>query len=86
MARGGPVEALEGPPHWHPMAENVTVLSGTFLLAMGERVDESQLKSYGVGDFLYIPATHPHFGGVKGETVIQLHGEGPFTINLVEKK
>ena len=28
------------PPHWHPMAENVTVLSGTLLVAMGERADE----------------------------------------------
>lgn len=74
------------PPHWHPNAENLTVVSGTFQLAMGERVDNSQLKTYGVGDYLFIPAKHPHFGGVKGATVIQLHGDGPFTINLVEKK
>src|SRR3989442_1058019 len=37
------------PPHWHPMAENLTVLSGTLLLAMGERVDESKLKAYEIG-------------------------------------
>jgi quercetin dioxygenase-like cupin family protein len=74
------------PPHWHPNAENLTVVSGTFQLAMGERTDASLLKTYGVGDYLYIPAKHPHYGGVKGETVIQLHGVGPFTINLVEKK
>ena len=24
-------------------------------------------------------------GGARGETVIQLHGQGPFTINLVQK-
>jgi len=71
------------PAHWHPMAENVTVLSGTLLLAMGDRVDESQLKAYGSGDFLHIEATHPHFGGARGATVIQLHGQGPFAINLV---
>ena len=71
------------PPHWHPMAENVTVLSGTLLLAMGDRVDDSKLKTYGPGDFLHIEGTHPHFGGARGATVIQLHGQGPFAINLV---
>ena len=72
------------PPHWHPMAENVTVLSGTLLLAMGDQVDDSKLQTYGVGDYLHIPPTRPHFGGVQGTTILQAHGEGPFAINLVE--
>ncbi len=72
------------PPHWHPMAENVTVLSGTLQLAMGDRPDDSKLKAYAAGDYLFIPATMPHFGGARGFTVIQLHGQGPFTINVVK--
>ncbi len=71
------------PPHWHPMAENLTVLSGTILLAMGERADESKLKAYGAGDYLNVAGSKPHFGGARGATVIQLHGQGPFAINLV---
>lgn len=71
------------PPHWHPMTENVTVLEGTFLLAMGDTVDESAITEYEPGDYLYIPAEHPHFGGAKGYTEIQLHGMGPFEINVV---
>jgi quercetin dioxygenase-like cupin family protein len=71
------------PPHWHPMAENVTVLEGTLLLTMGDRVQASGVeKSYGVGDYLYLPATQPHYGGARGRTVLQLHGMGPFVINL----
>lgn len=31
------------PPHWHPKAEHLTVLSGTFLLAMGETADEAAI-------------------------------------------
>ncbi len=73
------------PAHFHPMDENLTVISGTLLLAMGDWVDESQLVSYGPGDFLNLPAEHPHFGGAKGFTVIQLHGDGPFEILLVEE-
>lgn len=72
------------PPHWHPMAENVTVLEGTFLLAMGTSFDESQLRSYEPGDYLFIAAENPHFGVAKGRTVIQLHGMGPFEIEVVE--
>ena len=70
------------PPHYHPKAENLTVLSGTFLLAMGKKADESKLQSYAPGDFLYIPPENPHYGGAKGETVIQLHGMGPFEVLL----
>lgn len=72
------------PAHYHPMDENLTVVSGTLLLAMGEEEDESSLDDYGPGDFINIPAEHPHFGGASGETVIQLHGMGPFEILLVE--
>lgn len=77
-------DGYEFPPHWHPMAENVTVLEGTFLLAMGEKFDESQLVSYEPGDYLFITAENPHFGGAKGRTVVQLHGMGPFEIEVVE--
>ncbi|MGI8498242.1 MAG: SgcJ/EcaC family oxidoreductase [Gemmatimonadaceae bacterium] len=70
------------PVHWHPGGEHLTVLSGTFLLGMGNSVDASALKTYAPGDFLYIPGRNSHFGGARGVTVIQLHGTGPFAINL----
>ncbi len=70
------------PVHWHPKGEHVTVLSGTFILGMGTTVNAAAEKTYGPGDFLYLPAKNTHFGGAKGVTVIQLHGIGPFAINL----
>jgi|SRR5687767_13148429 len=69
------------PPHYHPNAEHLTVLSGTFLLSMGEK-EGGTLREYQPGDFLYIPGTKPHYGGAKTETIIQLHGIGPFEIKL----
>ncbi len=72
------------PPHWHPRAENVIVLEGTFLLEMGREFDESKLETYGPGDYLYIAPENAHFGGAKGRTVIQLHGIGPFEIIVIE--
>ena len=70
------------PVHWHPGAENLTVLSGSFLFAPGTTADWSQVKTYGPGDYIYAPARHPHFGGAQSETIVELHGIGPFAINL----
>jgi quercetin dioxygenase-like cupin family protein len=72
------------PAHNHPNAENLTVVSGTFLLGMGEKTDAAGLKKYVPGDFLWIPGAMSHFGGVEGETIIQLHGIGPFGVTVTE--
>ncbi len=72
------------PPHWHPLAENVTVLEGTVLLAIGKKFDDSKLKSYAPGDYLFIAGENPHYGLVKGRTVVQAHGIGPFETIVVE--
>ncbi len=68
------------PVHWHPSAENLTVVWGTFLLGMGNTADASALKTYSTGDYIYIPPRHAHFGGsgADGPAVVQLHGQGPF--------
>ena len=73
------------PAHFHPNDENVTVLSGKFQLGMGGKTDKSALKTYVPGDYLYMPANNPHFGGAVGETVIQLHGVGPFSVTVSEE-
>jgi quercetin dioxygenase-like cupin family protein len=71
------------PAHFHPKAENLTILSGTFLLAMGDTPSED-LQSYAPGDYLYLPPLQPHYGGAKGATEVQLHGVGPFEIKLAQ--
>jgi quercetin dioxygenase-like cupin family protein len=71
------------PPHTHPTAENVTVLTGTFLAGVGTTFYESDLQSFQRDDFLTIPANHPHYAMARGETVVQVHGVGPFTLTYV---
>jgi quercetin dioxygenase-like cupin family protein len=73
------------PAHYHPKAENLTVLTGTFQLAMGDKTNAAALKTYTPGDYLFLPATMAHFGRVQGETVVQLHGVGPFDLKVVEQ-
>jgi mannose-6-phosphate isomerase-like protein (cupin superfamily) len=72
------------PAHHHPNVENLTVISGTFELGQGDKTDASKLKKYAPGDYMYIPPEHPHFGGAVGETVVQLHGPGPFGVTVLE--
>ena len=48
-------------PHWHPTAENITVISGTFALGMGEKFDPAALKDFGPGSYGLMPAEMRHF-------------------------
>jgi anti-sigma factor ChrR (cupin superfamily) len=71
------------PAHWHPTDENVTVLKGTFLVGMGETFDESKMRTMNVGNFVSMPKEMRHFAMSKGETIVQVHGSGPFKVNWV---
>ncbi len=71
------------PPHWHPKVEHVTVVSGTFNIGMGERFDPASTKAMNAGAFGFWPANMRHFVWVKGVTIVQLHGVGPWSINYV---
>ena len=71
------------PPHWHGGVEHVTVVSGTFNVGMGDKFDESAGKRMPAGAFGYWPAGMRHFAWTEGETILQLHGIGPWTITYV---
>ena len=70
-------------PHWHPTDENVTVLSGTMGLGMGEKFDEGAMKELSAGSFAVLPAEMRHFAIAKTAATIQVHGMGPFVLNYV---
>ena len=68
-------------PHTHPRDENITVLSGAWALGMGSRVDMSKLVSMPQGALGLVRAKMAHFGFSPVETILQVHGIGPF-VNL----
>jgi anti-sigma factor ChrR (cupin superfamily) len=70
-------------PHWHPTDENVSVLSGTFLVGMGDTFNDKSMTTLAAGGFAHMPKTMHHYASSKGETVIQVHGVGPFAVNYV---
>lgn len=72
------------PPHYHPAIEHITVIEGTFVLGMGDKVSAATEKPLGTGSFAFMPAGMRHFVRTQGETVVQLHGTGPWGITYVD--
>jgi len=71
-------------PHWHPEDEHVTVVLGTWHLGSGEKFDRNRLEEMPVGTYGVAPKRMPHFAWSRGETIIQIHGMGPFAQNFME--
>jgi quercetin dioxygenase-like cupin family protein len=71
------------PPHTHPTDEHLTVIQGTILLGMGETFDRAKLREFPAGGYAKLPKGKPHFNFYKGETIIQLHGIGPYDVRYV---
>lgn len=71
------------PPHYHSGVEHVTVVSGTFNVGLGDKFDKSATKAMPAGTFGYWPPPMRHFAWTQGETTLQLHGLGPWTITYV---
>lgn len=70
-------------PHYHTGVEHVTVLSGTLNFAMGEKFDKSATTPMTAGTFGYWAPGMRHFAWTTGETILQLHGLGPWTVTYV---
>ena len=70
-------------PHTHPAVEHVTVISGTMNIGMGEKFDQSSTQPMVAGTFGWWHAGMKHFAWFKGETVIQVHGIGPWKIEYL---
>jgi quercetin dioxygenase-like cupin family protein len=68
------------PPHTHPSDENVTVLQGALLVGTGDKFDMTKLQTVPAGGFMHMPKGMQHFAMAKGETLLQVHGIGPFEI------
>ncbi len=72
-------------PHWHPAYENVTVISGEANIGMGEVFDKTKGVKIPAGGFGYLAPQMHHFFWADGETVIQLHGMGPWQLYYLNR-
>jgi quercetin dioxygenase-like cupin family protein len=74
------------PPHRHSKGEFVTVISGSFTIGAGEKLDRAAGKTLPAGSFVHLPAGMPHYAWANGETIVQINGTGPFDVKYVDPK
>ena len=74
------------PPHTHPKTERVTVISGTFNIGMGDIFDQHATQPMPAGTYGFWQSGMVHFVWAKGETVLQFHGMGPWSIHYVNPR
>jgi quercetin dioxygenase-like cupin family protein len=70
-------------PHTHPLRENVTVISGTLKVGMGDKWDDSKTTSFPAGSFAYLDPSMHHYAGASGETIVQIHGKAPVKFHYI---
>ncbi len=71
-------------PHWHPQRENVTVISGTFKVGMGDVFDKEKLGTFPAGSFAFLDPDMHHYAMASGEVIVQVHGKAPLQFNYVD--
>ena len=70
-------------PHTHPADEHVTVISGGLYMGLGDTVDTEAARALPPGGFALMNAGIAHYAYTEAETIIQLHGIGPWGINYL---
>src|ERR1051325_1896160 len=68
------------PPHSHPVAENITVVRGTFGFGMGPKYDSAALRALPGGGYAFAPAGTTMFAATPEDAIVQVSGVGPFRI------
>ena len=69
--------------HNHPTTEYVTVISGTFHLGMGDKLDPAKSIALTAGGFAEAPPKMNHYAWAETPAIVQVHGQGPFAMTYV---
>lgn len=70
-------------PHFHPSDEHITVISGTFMMGMGDKVDRAKLRALPAGSHAVMPAKAHHFAMTTTGAVVERTALGPFGLTYV---
>ncbi|MBG0799795.1 cupin domain-containing protein [Methylocystis sp. L43] len=74
------------PPHTHPKAELVTIISGAFSFGRGQAADRATVEKLPAGSFISMPAGVLHYVFVDEDSVLQITATGPWQIDYYDPK
>ena len=72
--------------HWHSQDEDLTIISGTFYLAEGDKLETAHAHAMKAGSFHHLPAKTHHYAYTKTAAVVQINGKGPFDLTYIDPK
>ena len=72
------------PPHSHPRAERVTVISGRIHVGFGDTVDKAASQEFTAGDYYVNAPGAVHFVWTDDPVEIQITGLGPWEVHPVQ--
>ncbi len=64
-------------PHYHNETENVTIVSGTLWVGLGDKMNKAKMSALTAGSFARVPAKLHHYALTKTATVLDITGMGP---------
>ena len=70
--------------HIHPNDYDLTVLSGTIHMGMGDKFDAARGDGLKAGGYLHLPKNTHHYEWSTEDTVIQLSGVGPVGMTYLD--
>lgn len=70
-------------PHMHGEQENVTILSGTLMVGLGDAVNRAKMMPLPAGGFASIPPGVHHYAMARGPVELEITGVGPRTMTAV---
>jgi hypothetical protein len=73
-------------PHFHGNTENVLIISGTFLVGIGDTMNVAAMKPLGPGSVVSIPGGLHHYAMAKSPVLIEISGIGPDSLTFVHKQ
>ena len=74
------------PPHFHNVDKRLIVIRGELLMGHGDAIDASRAQRLSPGSVAVVAAGSHHFEGGRGETVVALVANGPFTTTRVAQQ
>jgi quercetin dioxygenase-like cupin family protein len=72
-------------PHFHNVDKRLVVIKGELLMGHGDTLDKAAVSVLKAGGVAVMPANTHHYEGGRGETIVALIANGPFTTTMVTK-
>jgi Domain of unknown function (DUF4437) len=73
------------PPHFHNVDKRLVVIQGVLLMGHGDAIDAATTTPLKTGGVAVMPAGEHRYEGGRGETIVALIAEGPFTTTMVKR-